>query len=65
MAVVVACPTCGRKVPWTEENRFRPFCSERCKQVDLGAWASNAYAIPAQEEAEPGTDEVPTAPRPS
>lgn len=47
MAAVVDCPTCGKKVTWTEENKYRPFCSERCKQIDLGAWASEKYAIPA------------------
>ncbi len=43
---VVACPTCARKVEWTPENKFRPFCSERCKQIDLGAWAEEKYTIP-------------------
>jgi len=33
-------------VRWSEENRHRPFCSERCKLIDLGAWASDRYAIP-------------------
>ncbi|RJG07789.1 DNA gyrase inhibitor YacG [Noviherbaspirillum cavernae] len=47
MATIVDCPTCGKKVEWSEENRFRPFCSERCKQIDLGAWAEEKYAIPA------------------
>lgn len=47
MAVMVDCPTCGKKVEWLEINRFRPFCSERCKQIDLGAWAEEKYAIPA------------------
>jgi endogenous inhibitor of DNA gyrase (YacG/DUF329 family) len=44
---VVACPTCAKKVEWTPENKFRPFCSERCKQIDLGAWAEEKYTIPA------------------
>ena len=47
MPTVVKCPTCGKDVRWTPENRFRPFCSERCKQIDLGAWAEEKYAIPA------------------
>jgi len=47
MATVVNCPTCQTKVEWTTENRFRPFCSERCKQIDLGAWAEEKYTIPA------------------
>ncbi len=40
----VRCPRCGKRVPW-ESNPFRPFCSERCKLVDLGMWASEAYRI--------------------
>ncbi len=44
---VVQCPTCGEPVAWNATSRFRPFCSERCKNVDLGAWASERYAIPA------------------
>lgn len=47
MATVVDCPTCGSKVEWLEKNRYRPFCSERCKQIDLGAWAEEKYTIPA------------------
>lgn len=46
---IVACPICGRAVPWTTESRYRPFCSERCKQIDLGAWASGEYRVPAVE----------------
>ena len=47
MAAIVDCPTCGKKVEWTEASKFRPFCSERCKQIDLGAWAEEKYVIPA------------------
>ena len=46
----VACPTCGKSVPWTPENTWRPFCSERCKIVDLGAWASEKYRVPVVED---------------
>ncbi|SPD65841.1 conserved hypothetical protein [Cupriavidus taiwanensis] len=45
MPAVVKCPTCGTEVAWVTENKFRPFCSERCKQIDLGAWASEKYVI--------------------
>lgn len=44
---VVNCPTCSKKVEWIEANKFRPFCSLRCKQIDLGAWAEEKYVIPA------------------
>jgi hypothetical protein len=48
---LVSCPRCGAAVEWTAENRFRPFCSERCKLIDLGGWASEQYRIPDPESA--------------
>lgn len=42
----VNCPQCGRKVSWEVTNRFRPFCSERCKTADLSQWAQESYRIP-------------------
>ena len=39
------CPTCRKLAPW-EENAFRPFCSKRCRTVDLGAWLDERYRIP-------------------
>ncbi|MFA7270310.1 MAG: DNA gyrase inhibitor YacG [Sterolibacterium sp.] len=42
----VNCPTCGKLVDWVAQNRYRPFCSERCKLVDFGAWAAEEYRIP-------------------
>ena len=53
---LVRCPNCGDPVVWGPASPFRPFCSERCKNVDLGAWASEQYAIGA--EAEPDGDET-------
>ena len=44
--LVVDCPTCGRKVPWTPQSLFRPFCSQRCRTTDLGDWASGKHVIP-------------------
>lgn len=49
---LVACPHCGAQVAWTTENRYRPFCSERCRQIDLGAWAAGEYRVPVVEEPE-------------
>ncbi len=37
-------------VPWTAESRWKPFCSERCKLIDLGQWADEKYRVPAQEQ---------------
>jgi len=45
----VICPTCGGDSVYAPRNRWRPFCSERCKQQDLGAWASESYAVPEQQ----------------
>ncbi|MFN7753611.1 MAG: DNA gyrase inhibitor YacG [Pseudomonadota bacterium] len=42
----VNCPQCGEAVAWSTSNRFRPFCSQRCRTLDLGAWASEAYRVP-------------------
>ena len=51
---VVTCPQCGKEVVWNSDNPFRPFCSERCKLIDLGQWATESYRIP---QAESGTEE--------
>jgi endogenous inhibitor of DNA gyrase (YacG/DUF329 family) len=53
------CPVCGKLVPPPAEGGQRspsPFCSDRCRQVDLGRWLTGAYAVPAAEE-EPDDDE--------
>ncbi|MEO8627040.1 MAG: DNA gyrase inhibitor YacG [Betaproteobacteria bacterium] len=56
---LVNCPHCGRATPWSADQLFRPFCSERCKMIDLGQWASEGYRIPtAQAERESGQDEI-------
>ncbi len=47
----ITCPVCKDITTW-EENPFRPFCSERCKLIDLGAWASGDYSIPSNPEDE-------------
>ena len=43
---LVTCPNCGNLSEFTPSNTFRPFCSERCKLIDLGVWASEGYTIP-------------------
>ncbi|MGC2520287.1 MAG: DNA gyrase inhibitor YacG [Burkholderiales bacterium] len=48
----VTCPRCGAQVVWTRENRYRPFCSERCKLIDLGDWAMEKYRVPVEEDKE-------------
>ena len=49
--MVVACPVCRKKTEW-EGNPFRPFCSERCKMLDLGTWAAEGYRIPGEKALE-------------
>jgi endogenous inhibitor of DNA gyrase (YacG/DUF329 family) len=44
----VKCPTCSKDVIWSAEAKDRPFCSERCKLIDLGAWADGSNAIPGK-----------------
>jgi hypothetical protein len=49
-AQTVSCPTCGDPVEWTVAQRWRPFCSERCKLIDLGAWFDESNRIPGDTE---------------
>lgn len=42
---VVNCPICAKPVPWSPESAYRPFCSQRCRQIDLGAWAAETYRV--------------------
>ncbi len=48
----VPCPRCGAQVPWLPASRHRPFCSERCRTIDLGAWATERYRVPSEEDEE-------------
>ena len=57
MSKSVKCPTCNKEVEWSTASNFRPFCSERCRLIDLGEWASEKHAIPA--EPIPSTEEFP------
>ncbi|HJY80762.1 MAG TPA: DNA gyrase inhibitor YacG [Candidatus Binatia bacterium] len=59
MVRTVKCPTCHTPVSW-QGNPYRPFCSVRCRTLDLGSWADEAYRIPGeqttQEETTEGTE---------
>jgi uncharacterized protein len=48
--MIVKCPKCGKEIE-TAGNRYRPFCSERCKLLDLGNWLSGSYGIPEENNA--------------
>jgi endogenous inhibitor of DNA gyrase (YacG/DUF329 family) len=52
-SIKVRCPQCGGESVWAQTNPFRPFCCERCKLIDMGAWASESYRVPVQETADP------------
>jgi uncharacterized protein len=47
--MIIICPICRNKTTW-EENPWRPFCSERCKLIDLGKWVIGDYKIEGKEE---------------
>lgn len=51
---LIACPGCRKSTTW-EGNPSRPFCSERCRLIDLGQWADEGYRIPVESL---GSDEV-------
>jgi endogenous inhibitor of DNA gyrase (YacG/DUF329 family) len=61
------CPTCQRPVEWSAAAKWRPFCSERCRLIDLGAWMAEQHAIPGDEISpdgvQPSTDEPDDPPR--
>jgi uncharacterized protein len=46
--LLVKCPACGKETEY-HNNEYRPFCSERCKLLDFGAWADEEYALPTQD----------------
>jgi uncharacterized protein len=48
--MIIFCPICKSKTTW-EENPWRPFCSERCKRIDLGKWVSDEYKLEGEETA--------------
>jgi endogenous inhibitor of DNA gyrase (YacG/DUF329 family) len=48
----IRCPVCKKEAAW-HDNPFRPFCSERCRLIDLGKWASEDYRIPGEKKEQP------------
>lgn len=47
--LMVSCPYCKKRIPYSKDNPFRPFCSERCKMLDLGAWANEERTVKGNE----------------
>jgi endogenous inhibitor of DNA gyrase (YacG/DUF329 family) len=59
MGPTVSCPRCGAPVAWGPASRYRPFCSERCRTIDLGGWAMEKYKVPSPggpQEDDPGQE---------
>ena len=54
--LTVDCPTCGAPVEWKATNLNRPFCSDRCKLIDLGAWATDQYRVAGETPLDNDTD---------
>ena len=52
----ITCPICKKETTW-DGNKFRPFCSERCRQMDLGKWASEEYYISGEKRDIPDEDD--------
>ncbi len=55
----VRCPGCGARSVYALTNPYRPFCSERCKTGDLGAWSSENYRVEVQPAIEDKDDAAP------
>lgn len=51
----IICPICKKETSW-QDNLFRPFCSERCRLIDLGKWASEEYRITGEKKDMAGED---------
>jgi len=52
-ARIARCPQCGKSCRISSENPWRPFCSERCKMIDLGDWLDERYRVPAENQEAP------------
>ena len=60
----MACPQCGANVAWDPANPSRPFCTARCKTIDLGAWATESYRIPVSDDNDTLDDDPASASEP-
>ncbi len=60
----VRCPGCGGPSLYAPDNPWRPFCSERCKNHDFGAWATESYRVPAKPEVDEDDPDPPSGTTP-
>lgn len=58
MSQTVHCPTCRTPVSWSTRSPWRPFCSERCKLIDLGAWINEDNRIPGVDLPDDSLDRI-------
>lgn len=49
-SITIVCPHCQQASPWSTQNPFRPFCSERCKLIDLGDWIDERHVIAGDDQ---------------
>ncbi|MEW8506076.1 MAG: DNA gyrase inhibitor YacG [Candidatus Thiodiazotropha sp.] len=52
-ARILPCPTCGKPVTWSADAAWRPFCSERCRLIDLGDWLDENHRISEPQDDHP------------
>ena len=61
MNKIIKCPTCAKEISWSKEEKWRPFCCERCKLIDFGEWVSENHRIKGKPaftaEEQPTTDD--------
>ncbi|MFQ5470507.1 MAG: DNA gyrase inhibitor YacG [Gammaproteobacteria bacterium] len=56
---MVKCPTCSKELEWKESEKWRPFCSERCRLIDLGSWADESNRIAGNKKIPPPQESSP------
>ncbi|MCH8845491.1 MAG: DNA gyrase inhibitor YacG [Proteobacteria bacterium] len=49
MKKIIKCPECGKSSEYSPANKYRPFCSKRCKLIDLGEWIEGKYRLDSEE----------------
>jgi len=58
MNTKIQCPTCSKELLWSKDETWRPFCSARCKLIDLGEWANESHRIPGEPASIENNDEL-------
>lgn len=58
MVTTVQCPQCQKSVTWDDTTQWKPFCSERCKLIDLGDWAEGNHRISGSQTPESLADDL-------